>query len=73
MYTGTVKYFTTDKGYGFIHADHDHLDYFAHARDIVCAPQGPRILIKGQRVQFDIEPSRRDPEKLSAVNVQVTP
>lgn len=49
--TGTVKWFNTSKGFGFISRDTGE-DIFVHFRAI--RGEGHRILIEGQRVEFSI-------------------
>ncbi len=52
MATGTVKWFNSDKGYGFITPDSGGEDVFAHFSAIVA--DGFRTLTEGQRVSFDV-------------------
>lgn len=52
MATGTVKWFNTEKGFGFIEQEGGGLDVFAHYSNI--AAQGFRELREGQKVSFDI-------------------
>jgi len=49
--TGTVKWFNTSKGFGFISRDTGE-DIFVHFRAI--RGEGHRILIEGQRVEFSV-------------------
>ena len=49
--TGSVKWFNTNKGFGFIPRDNGD-DVFVHFRSI--RGQGHRTLIEGQRVEFDV-------------------
>ena len=49
--SGTVKWFNTSKGFGFITRDTGD-DVFVHFRSI--RGQGHRTLIEGQRVEFDV-------------------
>ena len=65
MATGTVKWFSDDKGFGFITPDESGQDLFVHHTGI--AGQGFRSLEDGQRVSFDAEPGDKGPK---AVNVQ---
>lgn len=53
--TGTVKWFSTDKGYGFISPDDGDKDVFVHFSGIV--GEGRRFLEDGQRVSYTTEPS----------------
>ena len=58
MATGVVKFFNTDKGYGFIKPDEGGQDVFVHAREVERA--GLSTLAEGMRLGFDIE---TDPKK----------
>jgi CspA family cold shock protein len=62
--TGTVKWFSDKKGYGFIKRD-EAGDIFVHYTEI--KGQGFRSLYEGQRVEFSIQ---RSDKGLRAVNVQ---
>jgi cold shock protein len=61
---GTVKWFSNEKGYGFIEREGGE-DVFVHHSKI--AMEGYRSLTEGQRVQFDVEQGDKG---LQAVNVQ---
>ena len=65
MATGTVKWFSNEKGYGFI-AREDGPDVFVHYKAI--DGQGYRSLEEGQRVEFDVVPGRKGEQ---AENVRV--
>jgi CspA family cold shock protein len=65
MATGTVKWFNTEKGYGFIERE-DADDLFVHYKAIEM--QGYRTLEEGQRVEFDVGPGQKGEE---AQNVRV--
>jgi len=62
-FVGTVKWFNTQKGYGFL-AREGGEDVFIHYSAIVS--QGFRNLAEGQKVEFSIE---KGPKGLQAVNV----
>ena len=64
--TGTVKFFNTDKGYGFIAPDGGGNDAFVHITAVERA--GMQTLNQDQRVSYDLEEDRRG--KMSAVNLQ---
>ena len=65
MATGTVKWFSDEKGFGFITPDDDSKDVFVHYTGI--ATQGFRSLEEGTRVSYDAELGVKGPK---AVNVQ---
>ena len=66
MTIGTVKFFNTDKGYGFISPDGGGNDAFVHISAVERAGMG--TLDKDQRVSYELEEDRRG--KTSAVNLQ---
>lgn len=57
MTTGTVKFFNTTKGFGFISPEDGGKDVFVHATAVEAAGIG--TLSEGQRVTFDIQPDAR--------------
>ncbi|MBF0333047.1 MAG: cold-shock protein [Alphaproteobacteria bacterium] len=65
MATGTVKWFNTTKGYGFIMPDEGGKDVFVHVSAVERA--GLRTLNEGQKVGFEL--SRGDHGRVSAVNL----
>jgi CspA family cold shock protein len=54
---GTVKFFNTDKGYGFIKPDDGSRDIFVHITAVEQA--GLRGLNEGQRISYDVEPDKK--------------
>ncbi len=64
MATGTVKWFNTTKGYGFIAPDDGGNDVFVHITALEKA--GLRGLSDGQKVTFDLEENRG---KQAAANI----
>jgi CspA family cold shock protein len=57
MAIGTVKFFNSTKGFGFIAPEGGDKDVFVHASAVEMA--GMRSLAEGQRVSFDIQPDAR--------------
>ena len=66
MITGTVKFFNTTKGFGFITPDGGGNDAFVHISAVEAA--GMRTLNSDQRVSYELEPDRRGRE--SATNLK---
>ena len=56
MQTGTVKWFNSAKGYGFITPDNGSDDCFVHVTAIQAS--GLKQLIEDQRVEFDMQEGR---------------
>jgi CspA family cold shock protein len=65
MATGTVKWFSDDKGYGFITPDEGTDDLFVHHRSI--QGEGFKSLAEGAKVSYDAEQGTKGP---AAANVQ---
>ena len=61
-FTASVKWYSEEKGYGFLTQDNGNSDVFVHASAV---PQGD-ILNQGDRVSFETEESSRG---IKAVNV----
>jgi len=59
MTTGTVKFFNTAKGYGFIQPDSGDKDVFVHISAVQAA--GMDTLREGQKVSFDVLTERGKP------------
>jgi len=57
MAIGTVKFFNSQKGFGFISPEGGGKDVFVHATAIENA--GMRSLNEKQRVSFDVQPDAR--------------
>lgn len=58
--TGTVKFFNSEKGYGFIAPDDGGEDVFVHFSNI--AGSGYRNLDEGQKVEFEVGQGRKGDE-----------
>jgi CspA family cold shock protein len=57
MASGTVKWFNTTKGYGFIKPDDGGKDVFVHVTALESS--GIKSLAEGQRVNFQVISDRR--------------
>jgi CspA family cold shock protein len=55
--TGVVKFFNTDKGYGFIKPDDGGTDVFVHVTAVSTA--GLSGLDQGQKISFEVEPDKK--------------
>ena len=55
MPSGRVKFFNTDRGYGFIAPDGGGSDVFVHVHDVEAA--GMKILVAGQLVAYEVGPA----------------
>ncbi|WP_165210310.1 cold-shock protein [Streptococcus tangpeifui] len=66
MAQGTVKWFNSEKGFGFI-TQEDGPDVFAHFSAI--QSNGFKSLEEGQKVSFDIEEGNRGPQAANIIKV----
>lgn len=66
--SGTVKFFNSEKGYGFIKPDDGGTDIFVHVSAVTRS--GLSNLSEGQHVSFDVEPDRKG-KGPKAVNITV--
>ena len=64
--TGTVKWFNSEKGYGFLSVDGTDRDVFVHHTAIDM--EGFRVLEQDQRVEFEIVDGPKGPQ---AGNVRI--
>lgn len=67
MAVGTVKWFNSSKGYGFIRPEDGGADIFVHVTAVQRA--GMQALLEGQRVAYEVV---RDRGKLAAANLATT-
>ena len=67
MTNGTVKFFNTTKGFGFIQPDDGSKDAFVHISAVERA--GLTGLGEGQKISYDLETGRDG--KISAANLQL--
>lgn len=65
MATGTVKWFSASKGYGFISPSDGGTDVFAHFSAIVM--DGFKTLKEGQEVEYEVQDGPKGPQ---ASNIQ---
>ena len=66
MSTGTVKFFSTIKGFGFIQPDDGSKDVFVHISAVERAGLG--TLSENQKISFDLEKGNNG--KISATNLK---
>jgi len=66
MASGTVKWFSEAKGYGFIEPSEGGKDVFVHHTGI--QGTGFKTLTEGQAVEFDIEQSPKGPQATNVVS-----
>ncbi len=57
--TGTVKWFSDEKGYGFIERENGEGDVFVHHSAI--QGEGFKTLAEGQRVEFEVVQGQKGP------------
>lgn len=67
MNTGTVKFFNTTKGFGFIQPDNGGADVFVHISAV--ERSGMRTIVEGQKLSFEVVQDRRS-GKSAAENLQ---
>ena len=67
MINGTVKWFNTAKGYGFIEPDNGDKDVFVHISAV--EKSGLKTLLENQKVSFEIN---QDKGRSSASNIEVS-
>jgi len=64
--TGTVKWFNSEKGYGFITTE-DEVDIFVHFTAIT--GEGFKTLDEGQKVEFEVVEGDRGPQASNVVKL----
>ena len=66
MVQGTVKWFSDQKGFGFITPDDGSPDVFAHFSEI--QSEGFKSLPEGQKVEFEVQQGDKGPR---AANIRI--
>lgn len=66
MVNGTVKWFNTNKGYGFIEPDDGGKDVFIHISAV--EKSGLKTLLENQKITFEIN---HDKGRSSAANIKI--
>lgn len=59
---GTVKWFNSEKGYGFIQQENGGKDLFVHFRNVNHSGYGRVSLEDGQKVTFEVAEGQKGPE-----------
>tara|TARA_B100000927_G_C16138753_1_gene338453 strand:+ start:226 stop:432 length:207 start_codon:yes stop_codon:yes gene_type:complete len=66
MVNGTVKWFNTNKGYGFIEPDDGGKDVFIHISAV--EKSGLKTLLENQKITFEVN---QDKGRSSAANIKI--
>ena len=70
---GTVKWFNSKKGYGFITSDDDASDVFVHYSAIQAEGDEFKIIYEGDIVEFEITEGQKGPQASNVVVVEKGP
>ncbi len=70
MPTGTVKFFNTTRGFGFIAPDDGGKDVFVHVTAVEQAGMG--TLTEGQKVNFQVQDDQRGPKAVEPPAIRRT-
>jgi len=68
MATGTVKWFNSQKGYGFIQPDDGSKDVFVHISAV--ERSGIGYLTEGQKIRYEVESGRNGKSSAVALKAQ---
>ena len=66
MVNGTVKWFNTNKGYGFVEPDDGGKDVFIHISAV--EKSGLKTLLENQKITFEVN---QDKGRSSAANIKI--
>ena len=66
MSVGTVKWFNSTKGYGFIEPEDGGADVFVHISDVERA--GLDTLLEGQKIQFELKPGQKGKSQATSLS-----
>ena len=69
MNTGVVKFFNSEKGFGFIVDDKTKQEVFVHFSAI--SGDGYKTLTEGAKVEFEIQQDPKDASRTRAANVKI--
>jgi CspA family cold shock protein len=68
MATGTCKWFSSEKGYGFITPEDGAKDVFVHYSAI--QQEGYKSLREGQRIEFEVVDGAKGPQAANVVAIE---
>lgn len=68
---GRVKWYSAEKGYGFIIPDNGGEDCFVHRTGIRGGNGGPRQLQQGADVEYEVKPGTKGPNAIDVVAVAI--
>lgn len=71
-HAGKVKWFSKDKGYGFITPDHGGDDCFVHRSGIrgKAPGNGPKSLTDGAAVEYEVTAGQKGPQAIDVVEAE---
>ena len=68
MTIGTVKFFDSDRGFGFITPGDGTADVFVHISAV--EQSGLGYLSEGQKIEFEVQPDARGPKAINLSTVE---